>query len=86
MPIILYYHCNGGLDLRPICNVGLEPRPNIIRFPISLFHISFECHCHHLLRAGGLFHIGQEHRAELDLAARGERDLTARGERYFAVL
>ena len=26
----------------------------------------------------------QEHRAELDLAARGERDLTARGERYFA--
>ena len=29
--------------------------------------------------------IGQEHRAELDLAARGERDLTARGERYFAV-
>jgi hypothetical protein len=32
--------------------------------------------------------IGQEHRAELDLAARGERDsdLTARGERYFAAL
>jgi hypothetical protein len=31
MPIILYYHCN----------VGLEARPNIVRFPISLFHISF---------------------------------------------
>ena len=41
MPIILYYHCNGGLDLRPICNVGLEARPNIVRFPISLFRISF---------------------------------------------
>ena len=41
MPIILFYHYNGGLDLRPTCIVGLEARPNIVRFPISLFHISF---------------------------------------------
>ena len=41
MPIILYYHCNVGLEVRPICDVGLESRPNIIRFPILLCHISF---------------------------------------------
>ena len=57
MPIILYYHCNVGLEVRPICDVGLESRPNIIRFPILLCHISFQLHCHHLLRAGGLFHF-----------------------------
>jgi hypothetical protein len=40
MPIIIYYHCNVGLDLRPICNVGLEPRPNFFFTPVrfSLRH------------------------------------------------
>ena len=40
MPL-LYYHCNVGLEVRPICDVGLESRPNIIRFPILLCYISF---------------------------------------------
>jgi hypothetical protein len=37
----LYYHCKVGLEVRPICDVGLEPRPMFFRFPIWLFHISF---------------------------------------------
>ena len=40
MPL-LYYHCNVGMELRPICNVGLEPRPISFRLLILLFHISF---------------------------------------------
>ncbi len=40
MPL-LNYHCNVGLEVRPICNVGLEPRPMFFRFPNLLFHISF---------------------------------------------
>jgi hypothetical protein len=31
MPL-LYYHFNVGLELRPICNVWLEPRPKSFRF------------------------------------------------------
>jgi hypothetical protein len=41
MPIIAYWHCNVGLVLRPICDVGLEDRPFFSQFPISLLHISF---------------------------------------------
>ena len=37
MPL-LYYHCNVGLEVRPICDVGLEPRPMFFRFPILLSH------------------------------------------------
>ena len=36
--------------LHPVCNVGtvgLGDRPICFRIPISLFHLSFECHCHH---------------------------------------
>ncbi len=40
MPL-LYYHCNVGLEVRPICDVGLEPRPIFFRFQILLIHISF---------------------------------------------
>jgi hypothetical protein len=39
MPL-LYYHYNVGLELRPICDVGLEPRPTFFLFPILLCHIS----------------------------------------------
>ena len=35
MPL-LYYHCNVGLALRPICDVGLEPRPISFRYPILI--------------------------------------------------
>ncbi len=62
MPL-LYFHCNVGLELRRICNAGLEPRPIFFQFPILLFHISFLLHCHYPLCAGGLFHFKKDHAA-----------------------
>ena len=40
MPL-LYYQCNVGLEVRPICDVGLGDRPIFFRFPILFCHISF---------------------------------------------
>jgi hypothetical protein len=59
MPL-LYYHCNVGLELRPICNVGLEPRPISFDFWFIIPHLILTP-CHHPLRAGGLFHFKTDH-------------------------
>ncbi len=60
--LLLYYHCNVGLEPRPICDVGLESRPIFFRFPILFIHILFQLHCHYPLRAGCLFHFKKEWR------------------------
>ena len=41
MPIITYHHCNVGLEVRPICDVGLGDCPICFRILISLFQVSF---------------------------------------------